>query len=102
MGARQNDPRGDRWEDIDWDKRNINRSQQKGVRKKIGWCPIRPELYEELVKWRDKVIEAKCKAEGVIFPWLFETSSANQRKYFVSRIEAHSKLLRCGRISSTA
>ena len=89
MGARQNDPRGDRWEDIDWDKRNINRSQQKGVKKKIGWCPIRPELYEELVKWRDEVIEAKGKAEGVIFPWLFETTSANQRKYFVSRIEAH-------------
>ncbi len=89
MGARQNDPKGDRWEDVDWKNRTINRSSRKGVEKKLGPCPIRPELYDELVKWRDEVIAAKGKAEGEIFPWLFQTRPANQSKYFKSRIAAH-------------
>jgi integrase len=89
MGARQNDPKGDRWDDVDWKNHRINRSQLKGKKKKIGYCPVPPQLWDELVKWRDEVVQTTGKTTGPIFPWLFESRPANQRKYFTSRIEAH-------------
>ena len=87
MGARQNDPRGDNWEDIDWAGKRILRSNIKDDLEKLGWCPISPQLLAELSKWHQIVLNDHGKASGPIFPWLFESSSANQYRYFVGRIK---------------
>ena len=87
MGARQNDPRGDKWEDIDWAAKRILRSNIKDNLEKIGWCPISPQMLVELEKWHQMVVNEHGNASGPIFPWLFQSSSANQYTYFVSRIK---------------
>ncbi len=41
----------------------------------------------ELKKWHQMVVNEHGKASGPIFPWLFQSSSANQYSYFVGRIK---------------
>ena len=87
MGARQNDPRGDKWEDVDWAKKRVRRSNIKDNLDKLNWCPIPSEMLVELKKWHQMVVNEHGKASGPIFPWLFQSSSANQYSYFVGRIK---------------
>ena len=87
MGARQNDPRGDKWEDVDWAKKRVRRSNIKDNLEKLNWCPIPPQMLVELKKWHQMVVNEHGKASGPIFPWLFQSSSANQYSYFVGRIK---------------
>jgi len=87
MGARQNDPRGDKWEDVDWAGKRVLRSNIKDDLEKLGWCPIPPQMLVELEKWHQLVVNEHGKASGPIFPWLFQSSSANQYTYFVGRVK---------------
>jgi hypothetical protein len=87
MGARQNDPRGDKWEDVDWVGKRVLRSNIKDDLEKLGWCPIPPQMLVELEKWHQMVVAEHGEASGPIFPWLFQSSSANQYNYFVGRIK---------------
>lgn len=87
MGARQNDPRGDKWEDVDWAGKRVLRSNIKDDLEKLGWCPIPPQMLVELEKWHQMVVAEHGKASGPLFPWLFQSSSANQYSYFVGRIK---------------
>jgi len=86
MGARQNDVKGDFWKDVDWDKKAILRFDCKR-KAKIGWCPIPHQLFDLLKTWYEKVVLEKGKAEGPIFPWLFQSKSSAQRAFFVCRLE---------------
>lgn len=86
MGARQNDAKGDYWEDVNWTKKAINRFDCK-KKAKIGWCPIHYELFPLLKSWHDQVVLEKGKAEGPIFPWMRQSVSPAQREYFVSRLK---------------
>lgn len=86
MGARQNDAKGDFWEDVNWTKKAINRFDCK--RKiKLGWCPIPHQLLPLLRSWHEQVIVEKGEAEGLIFPWMLKSSSSNQSNFFVSRLK---------------
>lgn len=86
MGARQNDAKGDNWEDVNWSKKAINRFDCKRKRK-LGWCPIPHQLFPLLKSWHEQVIAEKGRAEGPIFPWMLKSSSANQSAFFVSRLK---------------
>jgi hypothetical protein len=86
MGARQNDPRGDHWADFDESSSTINRYDIK-KRGKLGPCPVDPLLKSLLVQHREMVIQRNGKAEGPIFPWLLQSTPANQSRYFRARIE---------------
>ena len=86
MGARQNDAKGDFWEDVNWTKRAINRFDCKR-KAKIGWCPIPHELFPLLKSWHEQVVVEKAKAEGPIFPWMLLSSSAAQSAFFISRLK---------------
>ena len=86
MGARQNDPTGDHWADFDESRSCINRSDIK-KRGKLGPCPIDPLLKSLLLQHRQRVIQKYGKAEGPIFPWLLQSTPANQYRYFKARVE---------------
>jgi hypothetical protein len=86
MGARQNDVKGDYWEDVNWGKKAINRFDCKR-KAKIGWCPIHHELFTLLKSWHDQVVLDKGKAEGPIFPWMRQSAPAAQRQFFISRLK---------------
>ena len=86
MGARQNDPTGDHWADFDESRSCINRSDIK-KRGKLGPCPVDPLLKSLLLQHREAVIRKHGKAEGPIFPWLLQSSPANQSRFFRARIE---------------
>jgi len=86
MGARQNDPRGDHWADFDESQSTINRYDIK-KRGKLGPCPVDPLLKALLVQYREIVIQKNGRAEGLIFPWLLQSTPANQSRYFRARIE---------------
>jgi hypothetical protein len=86
LGARQNDPVGDSWEDIDWERKTVNRSNVKDDWENIGRVPIPWQLMKELRAWHDEVVQEEGKATGSIFPWLTECSCNNQRKYFKCRM----------------
>jgi len=85
MGARQNDPVGDYWEDLDEAASRIARYDIK-KRAKLGGCPVPPLMMKLLVQHRAAVIAKHGKAEGLIFPWLKQSTSANQTRYFRARI----------------
>jgi hypothetical protein len=86
MGARQNDAKGDNWEDVNWSKKAINRFDYK--RKiKLGWCPIPHQLFPLLKSWHEQVIAEKGKAEGPIFPWMQQSAPAAQRSFFILRLK---------------
>ena len=86
MGARQNDAREDFWEDVNWTEKAINRFDCK-QNAKLGWCPIPHQLFPLLKKWHEQVVLEKGKAEGPIFPWMRQCSSAAQRSFFISRLK---------------
>ncbi len=86
MGARQNDPTGDYWADFDEIRSTINRYDIK-KRGKLGLCPVDPLLKALLVRHREIVIQKHGKADGPIFPWLRQSSPANQSRYFRARVE---------------
>jgi hypothetical protein len=86
MGARQSDPTGDHWADFDESRSCINRSDIK-KRGKLGPCPIDPLLKSLLLQHRQRVIQKYGKAEGPIFPWLRQSTPANQYRFFKARIE---------------
>ena len=83
MGARQNDAKGDFWEDVNWTKKAVNRFCCK-KKAKIGWCPIPYEYFPLLKSWYEQVVLEKGKAEGPLFPWLRESASSNQSAHFIS------------------
>lgn len=84
MGARQNDVKGDYWEDVNWAKKAINRFDCKR-KAKIGWCPIPHELLPLLKSWHEQVVLEKGRAEGPIFPWMRQSAPSAQRAFFISR-----------------
>jgi integrase len=86
MGARQNDPIGDYWEDLDEKASRIARYDIK-KRAKLGPCPVPPLMRKFLMQHRAAVIARHGKAEGLIFPWLKQSTPANQTRYFRARIE---------------
>jgi hypothetical protein len=86
MGARQNDPIGDYWEDLDEKASRINRYDIK-KRAKLGPCPVPPLMMNLLRQHRAAVLAKHGKAEGLIFPWLKQSRPANQSRYFRARIE---------------
>lgn len=86
MGARQNDAREDFWEDVNWSQKAINRFDCK-QNAKLGWCPIPHQLFPLLKSWHEHVILEKGKAEGPIFTWMRQSSSAAQRSFFISRLK---------------
>ena len=90
LGARQNDPRGDHWENLELDRDfpRVLRSDCKKKRK-LGWCPIPPQAEIELRQWREEVIAKEGKASGPIFPWLDGRSNARHHQYYVRRISQH-------------
>jgi hypothetical protein len=88
MGARQNDAKGDCWEDINWTKKAINRFDCKR-KAKLGWCPIPHQLFPLLKGWHGQVVSEKGKAEGPIFPWMRQSAPAAQRQFFMSRLKKH-------------
>jgi hypothetical protein len=87
LGARQNDPKGDNWEDLELD-RDFPRVLRYDCKKKrkLGWCPIPPQAATELRQWREQVIAREGKAIGPIFPWLFGRSSSRGHQYYVRRM----------------
>tara|TARA_Y100000385_G_C13054034_1_gene621147 strand:- start:479 stop:1798 length:1320 start_codon:yes stop_codon:yes gene_type:complete len=94
MSARQNDPKhdqekgnvGDHWQDVDFDRKTINRWNIK-TKSKIGHAPCNEFMWKALMAWHDHVVNKHGKAEGPIFPWLNESTSTNQRKFFKVRIK---------------
>jgi integrase len=86
MGARQNDPIGDYWEDLDEKASRINRYDIK-KRAKLGPCPVPPLMMKLLSQHRAAMFAKHGKAEGLIFPWLKQSTPANQSRYFRARIE---------------
>jgi|694.fasta_scaffold99593_5 hypothetical protein len=86
MGARQNDAKGDNWEDVNWSKKAINRFDCKR-KTKLGWCPIPHQLFPLLKSWHEQVIAEKGKAEGPLFPWMRQSAPAAQRSFFISRLK---------------
>ena len=93
MSARQNDPRfypkeghvGDHWEDVDLDRKMVNRWNVKH-KDKQGYQPVPLGMWKLLMAWRDKVIATHGKATGPIFPWLNESTSANQSSWLKVRV----------------
>jgi hypothetical protein len=92
MGARQSDPKGDRWEDIaglDTDRPLIRRSNCKNNFEKLpDLCPIPGRLADLLRDWRDESLKRELPITGLIFPWLFASTSANQFSYFKRQLIA--------------
>lgn len=88
LGARQNDPRGDEWQHLDLDgpRPKVFRSDCKKKRK-LGWCPVPPQLVLLLRAWKEEVVLTKGVATGPIFPWLFGRSNSRHHQYFVKRLE---------------
>ena len=85
-GARQNDVKGDYWDDVNWTEELINRYDCKR-KAKIGLCPIHYELFPLLKKWHDQVVLEKGKATGLIFPWVMQSAPSAQRAFFISRLK---------------
>ena len=94
MSARQNDPRfypeeghvGDHWEDVDLKRKMINRWNVKH-KDKSGYQPVPLGMWKLLMTWRDEVISKDGQAVGPIFPWLNESTSSNQYRWFKTRVE---------------
>jgi len=94
MSARQNDPRfypeeghvGDHWEDVDLKRKMINRWNVKH-KDKSGYQPVPLGMWKLLMTWRDEVIAKEGQAVGPIFPWLNESTSSNQYRWFKTRVE---------------
>ena len=85
-GARQNDVKGDYWDDVNWTEELINRYDCKR-KAKIGLCPIPTKFFPLLKKWYDQVVLEKGKAEGLIFPWVMQSAPSAQRAFFISRLK---------------
>ena len=94
MSARQNDPRfypeeghvGDHWEDVDLKRKMVNRWNVKH-KDKSGYQPVPLGMWKLLMTWRDEVISKEGQAVGPIFPWLNESTSSNQYRWFKTRVE---------------
>ena len=94
MSARQNDPRfypeeghvGDHWEDVDINRKMINRWNVKHKAKQ-GYQPVPSGMWKLLMAWRDEVIAKEGQAVGPIFPWLNESTSSNQYQWFKRKVE---------------
>ena len=94
MSARQNDPRfypeeghvGDHWEDVDINRKMINRWNVKHKAKQ-GYQPVPCGMWKLLMAWRDEVIAKEGQAVGPIFPWLNESTPSAQYDWFKRRVE---------------
>ena len=91
MGARQSDPKGDTWEDVDLDSEIATVVRYCGKkRRKIGVCPIeanRFPLRQMLAQYKAHVIREKGEATGPLFPWLTEVTPSRQFRFFRLRME---------------
>jgi hypothetical protein len=88
LGARTSDMDCNLWEDV----RNLETARptilrgdiKKGTRLEV---PIPTQLIPFLRAWRDEVLATKGELSGLLFPWLTETSKANQYSQFLRWID---------------
>lgn len=91
MGARQSDPKGDKWEDVDLESSIATVIRWDGKkRQKIGICPIEQQrfpLRQMLAAYKAHVIREHGKATGKLFPWLETVSNSRIARFFKLRME---------------
>lgn len=88
LGARTSDMDCNLWEDV----RNLETARptilrgdvKKGTRLEV---PIPTQLIPYLRAWRDEVLAVKGELTGLLFPWLTQTSKANQYSQFLRWID---------------